>query len=127
MKGLRTITVHATTNYGPLVTHHDSGFPIKGGWSQAKRGSGRPGRDSVGLSDEPTYSKSNCGSQGPLDEMFTGWLKHPLLPRLLGSSWCTGGCTRQPPPYYHGFDPEIKVPGSSTKLHNTQLLKKCTV
>lgn len=131
-KGSRMIMVHAITKDGPLVAHDDSGFPIKEGWFGAKKGNRRPGVDGLKLSDEPTaellwQAKSSRGDYHDAmnDGMFMAWLKHRLTPafrKRFGAQKMV--LVLDNAPYHHGFDPEIKVPESNTKLYNTKLLQK---
>lgn len=58
----RSIMVHAVSKHGPLVTYHESGFPIKEGWLEAKRGGGRSGAGSF-KPRRRAYSRVSVGSQ----------------------------------------------------------------
>lgn len=58
-------------------------------------------------------------------EKVMTWLKHHLpLAFLRRLGYENTIIVRDNVPHYHGGDPDIRVPGSNTKLYNTKMLQR---
>lgn len=128
-KGLRMIMVHAITKHGPLAECDDKGFPIEEGWFKPKE-KGKQSRGSMGAEKTAEMlwqAKIATGDYhaAMTDKMFMEWLEQRLAPAfkaIFGEKKMI--LVLDNASYHHGYDAEVGVPETNTKMHNTALLRK---
>lgn len=130
-KGQRLIMVHAITKQDPLAACDDAGLPVQKGWFKPEEsGKGRQERGPMGEEDiaemlwQAKITSGDC-HHGMTDKMFMEWLEKRLASAFkdaLGNNEMI--LVLDNGSYHHGYDPEVGVPETNTKKHNTELLRK---
>ena len=123
--------VHAITKEGPLTSLDAEGFPIAEGWFKPKKkGRGKQGRGDMGTEETAEMLwQANIATgdyhAAMTDSMFMEWLERRLTPAFKAAFRDKKMIlVLDNASYHHGFDSEVGVPESNTKVHNTVLLRK---
>lgn len=129
-------TVQTETAQTNQPAESDEGFPIEEGWFQSEeggRGIRRCNHDKFKIGGQPAAESLWRAKQAkgdyhaPMtDVKFMDWLKHHLTPSFeeqFGKDMKMI-LVLDNASYHHGFDPEVRVPGTNSKKYNTGLLRK---